>query len=207
MLPAPKVHCSQLFCIELYSVELFGSVVLEKRGSEHVFGCDAGWRKFLCKRTLRWLRIDYHLPLEATTLFEFQRNLTRKEATISKKQSNLYVFFSKLPLVCILALVTEQEVCPRLLRLQCTKTPNTKYSLRWVRPYVHKSKYAIAYSQQKSSKSQPKAPQPYQHRDLLSLGYDTAVWTAGVLKFPCVGQLGPQKCCNGQENVKSWKKG
>ena len=41
MLHAPIVRCRLPFCIELCSVELFGSVVLEQHGSEHEFGYDA----------------------------------------------------------------------------------------------------------------------------------------------------------------------
>ena len=52
MFPAPTVHCTLPFCIELCSVELLGSVVLEQHGSEHEFGYDAEYRKFLCKRRL-----------------------------------------------------------------------------------------------------------------------------------------------------------
>ena len=52
MFPAPTVHCTLPFCIELCSVELLGSVVLEQHGSEHEFDYDAEKRKFLCKRRL-----------------------------------------------------------------------------------------------------------------------------------------------------------
>ena len=50
MLPAPTMHCTLPFCIELRSVELLGSVVLEQHGSEHEFDYDAEKRKFLCER-------------------------------------------------------------------------------------------------------------------------------------------------------------
>ena len=47
MFPAPRVHCTLPFCIELCSVrELLGSVVLVQHGSEHEFGYDAEYRKF-----------------------------------------------------------------------------------------------------------------------------------------------------------------
>ena len=46
------MHCTLPFCIELCSVELLGSVVLEQNGSEHEFGYDAEYRKFLHKRRL-----------------------------------------------------------------------------------------------------------------------------------------------------------
>ena len=41
MFPAPTVHCTLPFCIELCSVALLGSVVLEQHGSEHEAGYDA----------------------------------------------------------------------------------------------------------------------------------------------------------------------
>ena len=41
MFLAPTVHCTLPFCIELCLMDLLGSVVLEKHGSEHEFGYDA----------------------------------------------------------------------------------------------------------------------------------------------------------------------
>ena len=41
MLPAPTVHCTLPFYIELYSVYLLGSIALEEHGSDHEFGYDA----------------------------------------------------------------------------------------------------------------------------------------------------------------------
>ena len=57
---------------------------------------------------------------------------------------------------------------------------------------MRNSKYPIFLSQQKSNVSQTKALQWYQHRDQLSLGYDTGVWTADEVKFPCAEQLGSE---------------
>ena len=113
----------------------------------------------------------------------------------SLNELQLYMFFSKIQLVCIWAPAKRRDVCPRLLLTMLIKIPNTNYSLRKLLP--------------KSNKSQPKAPQWYQHRDKLSLGYRTGVWTADEVKFPCVGQLESecsQKCSNGKKNIKSWKK-
>ena len=59
-------------------------------------------------------------------------------------------------------------------------------------PELRDSKYPIFLSQQKSNKSQPLAPKWCQHRDQLSLGYDTGVWTADEVKFPCAEQLGSE---------------
>ena len=105
---------------------------------------------------------------------------------------HLYTFFSRLQLVCIWALATRQEVCPRLLQSMLIKTLNIRYNLKGFLPNMRDSKYLFFLSRQKSNKSQPKAPQWYQHRDQLSLGYDTGVWTADEVKFPCVGQLGSE---------------
>ena len=54
------------------------------------------------------------------------------------------------------------------------------------------NKYSFFRSEQMLKKSLSKALQRYQHRDQLSLGYDTGVWTADEVKFPCVGQLGSE---------------
>ena len=89
------------------------------------------------------------------------------------------MFFSKLQLVCIWAPATRREVCPRLLQSMLVKTLCTKYNLRNLPPNLRDSKYPIFPLQQKSNKSQPKDPQWYQHRDQLSLGYDTEVWPDG----------------------------
>ena len=64
MFPAPTVHCRLPFCIELCSVELFGSVVLEQHGSEHEAGYDAEWKQFLCKQRLWWLDTELYLLVE-----------------------------------------------------------------------------------------------------------------------------------------------
>ena len=110
----------------------------------------------------------------------------------SKNRLQLYMFFSKLQLVCIWAPATRREVCPRLLQSLLIKILQSKYNLRNVLPNLRKSKYPIFRSQQKSNKSQPLAPKWCQHRDQLSLGYDTGVWTADEVKFPCEGQLGSE---------------
>ena len=52
MFPVPTLHCTLPFCIELCSVELLGSIVLEQHGSENKYGYDAEYRKFLRKRRL-----------------------------------------------------------------------------------------------------------------------------------------------------------
>ena len=59
-------------------------------------------------------------------------------------------------------------------------------------PELRDSKYPIFLSQQKSNKSQPLAPKWCQHRDQLSLGYNTGVWKADEVKFPCAEQLGSE---------------
>ena len=110
--------------------------------------------------------------------------------TKSKRKLQLYMSFYKLQLVCIWDPATRREVCQRLLQLMWIKTLNTKYNPRNLLPNLRKSKYPIFPSTQQSNKSQPKAPQRYQHRDQLSLGYDTGVWTAGEVNIPCLGRLG-----------------
>ena len=112
--------------------------------------------------------------------------------TKSKNQKQLYMFFSKLQLVCIWDPATRREVFPHLLQSKLLKTRHTKYNLRKLLPNMRDSKYPIFLSRQKSNKSQPKALQWYQHRDQLSPGYHTGVWTADKVKFSCVGELGSE---------------
>ena len=50
MLPAPIVHRTLPFCIELCSFELLGFLLV--RGGSDEFGYDADGRKFLSKRRL-----------------------------------------------------------------------------------------------------------------------------------------------------------
>ena len=47
MFPVPTVHWRLPFGIELCSMELLGSVVLEQHGSEHEFDYDVEYRKVL----------------------------------------------------------------------------------------------------------------------------------------------------------------
>ena len=110
----------------------------------------------------------------------------------SKNRLQLYRFFSKLQLICIWAPATTREVCLRLLQSMLVKTLHTKYNLRNVFPEVRNSKYSIFPSPQKSNGPDSKVAQWYQHRDQLSLGYNTGVWTADEVMFPCVGQLGSE---------------
>ena len=112
--------------------------------------------------------------------------------TKSKNQSQLNVFFSKLQLVCIWVPKTRREVCPSLLQSMLIKILNTKQWLKNVVLVLCSSKYPIFLSPQKSNKSQLRAPKWYQHKDQLSLGYYTGVWTADKENFPCVEQLGSE---------------
>ena len=102
------------------------------------------------------------------------------------------MFASKLQLVCIWAPATRREVCPRLLQSMSIKILNPKCNLRKLLPNLRNSKYPIFCSQMRSNKSLPKVLQWYQHRDQLSLGYDTRVWTADEVKLPCAEQLGSE---------------
>ena len=80
-----------------------------------------------------------------------------------------------------------------LIAVSVNKTHYTKYDLRKIMLLEPcNSNYPIFGSQQKSSKLQPKVLYLYQHRDQLSLGYDTGVWTADEVKFPCAEQLGSE---------------
>ena len=112
--------------------------------------------------------------------------------TKSKNQSQLNVFFSKLQLVCIWVPTTRREVCPSLLQSMLIKILNTKQWLKNVVLVLCSSKYPIFLSPQKSNKSLLRAPKWYQHKDQLSLGYYTGVWTADKVNFPCVEQLGSE---------------
>ena len=102
-----------------------------------------------------------------------------RQWTKSKIQSQLCMFFYKLQLVCIWAPATRREVCPRLLQSMLIKKLYTKLNLSKLLPNMHNCKYPIFRSQQMLSKSHRKALQWYQHRDQLSLGYDTEVWPDG----------------------------
>ena len=191
MFLAPTVHCTLPFGNDVCSVELLGSVVLEQHGYESDY--DAKRRKFLCKQRLWWLDTELQLNIETWNLLgDSKTKQMHRQQGKSKKLLQLCMFFSKLQLVCIWAPATRREVCPRLLQSMLVKTLHTKYNLRNLPPNLRDSKYPIFPLQQKSNKSQPKDPQWYQHRDQLSLGYDTGVWTADEVKFPCVGQRGSE---------------
>ena len=95
--------------------------------------------------------------------------------------------------VCIWALASNKaRSLSTLIAVNVNKDTEHKVNLKGFLPNKHNRKYPIFFSQQKSNKSQPKAQQWYQHRDQLSLGYDTGVWTADEVKFPWVGQLGSE---------------
>ena len=52
------------------------------------------------------------------------------------------------------------------------------------------TKYPIFCSPRMSNEQHSEAQQLYQHKDRLSLGYDTGVWMVDELMCPCEGQLG-----------------
>ena len=88
-----------------------------------------------------------------------------------------------------------------LIAVNVDKDTDPKCNLRKLLPNLRNSKYPIFRSQMKSNKSLPKVLQWYQHRDQLSLGYDTRVWTADEVKLPCAEQLGPE--CS--PKMQTWK--
>ena len=55
---------------------------------------------------------------------------------------------------------------------------------------LRNGKYTIFRSPRMSNMQRLEAPQRYQRKDRLSLGYNTGVWMADELMCPCEGQLG-----------------